>query len=105
MTDQERKLWHAMKERLPTEGTHFRRQFVISPYIVDFCCLAHRLIVEVDGGQHGTESARRYDGSRTEYLELQGFRVLRFWNHEVAREMDVVIDTIFAVIHGGDPHP
>ncbi len=105
MTDHERRLWLALKQRLPMAGTHFRRQFAIGPYIVDFCCLAHRLIVEVDGEQHGTDDARRYDERRTSYLTSQGFRVLRFWNHEVTREMESVLDTILASIHGGHPHP
>lgn len=105
MTDHERRLWRAMKERLPLAGSHFRRQMPIGPYIVDFCCLSERLIVEVDGEQHGTEAARRYDDLRTNYLKSQNFRVLRFWNHEVAREMDSVLDTIFASINGGHPHP
>jgi len=105
MTDHERMLWRALRQRLPLAGTHFRRQVAIGPYIVDFCCLAHRLIVEVDGGQHGTEDERRYDEARTRYLKEQGFSVLRFWNHEVRCEMDVVLDTLLARINRGHPHP
>jgi very-short-patch-repair endonuclease len=56
------------------------------------------LIVEVDGEQHGREGDQAYDRERSLFLESQGFRILRFWNGEVLRERQVVIDTIFAAM-------
>lgn len=73
----------------------------IGPYVVDFVCLSRRLIVEVDGNQHGTEAALRYDAERTRWLGTQGFHVLRFTNRQVMTESEMVIDTIFAALTGG----
>ncbi|HRJ70470.1 MAG TPA: DUF559 domain-containing protein [Beijerinckiaceae bacterium] len=103
MTEPERKLWAALRRRLSVSGTHFRRQTPIGPYVADFCCYASRLIVEVDGWQHGLEGQKRHDEVRTRYLEAQGFRVIRFWNHEIIQEIDVVVDTILARIHEQAP--
>ena len=75
-------------------GCKFRRQHSIGKYIVDFCCAERRLIVELDGSQHGEESAERYDRLRTEYLERLDYSVLRFWNSEVNVNLDGVLMTI-----------
>jgi very-short-patch-repair endonuclease len=105
MTEPEKRLWWHLRHRLPVEGSHFRRQVAIGNYIVDFCCLPARLILEVDGNQHGFDGALAYDAKRTGYLESQGFRVLRFGNHEVMREMNVVLDTIHAALVVPTPTP
>jgi very-short-patch-repair endonuclease len=81
LTEPERKLWWHLRHRLPQSRTHFRKQVAIGPYIADFVCLGARLIVE------------------------QGFRVLRFSNGEVRREIDVVLDTIYAAIERSTPTP
>src|SRR6201992_1987502 len=78
-TRHERILWRALKE-LPTEGTHFRRQAPIGPYVVDFFCPAKRLIVELDGGHHNEDDQARRDRTRQDSLEHEGYRVIRFWN-------------------------
>jgi very-short-patch-repair endonuclease len=75
-TDAERALWRLLRARQLSDYK-FRRQQPIDHYIVDFICFAHRLVIEVDGGQHGVNVA--YDERRTMYLENHGFRVLRFW--------------------------
>jgi very-short-patch-repair endonuclease len=98
MTPAERRLWWALRHRLPLSSTHFRRQVIIGRAIVDFACVATRTIVEVDGEQHGAERAQPYDVSRTEKLQAAGWRVLRFSNAQVARELDSVIDTILAAV-------
>ena len=98
-TDAERKLWYHL-ERIPLVGTHFRRQVPIGPYFADFACQPLGLIIELDGAQHAEDSARRYDARRTQFLEMQGYRVLRFWNHEVMQELDAVLDTVFAAVEG-----
>jgi very-short-patch-repair endonuclease len=104
-TEPERRLWWHLRRRLTTEGTHFRRQVAIGPYVADFCCLGRRLVVEVDGNQHGFDRAAPYDAKRTGYLESQGFRVLRFTNRDVMVEIDSVLDTILAALAPATPTP
>ncbi len=96
MTEPERLLWRAIRQRIPVEGTHFRRQVPVDRYIVDFCAFGAKLIVEVDGNQHGTDEAIAHDGVRTARLEQLGYRVVRFSNHDVMANIDSVLDTIFA---------
>ncbi|MGJ3264548.1 MAG: endonuclease domain-containing protein [Salinarimonas sp.] len=95
MTPQEAKLWVALR-RLRPAGFTFRRQVPIGPYVVDFACLKARLVVEVDGAQHGFDGHLTRDSLRDARLAERGFLVARFWNHQVDRELDSVIDTIFA---------
>ncbi|MBN1967038.1 MAG: endonuclease domain-containing protein [Anaerolineae bacterium] len=93
MTPQERKLWHALC-RKQLYGLRFRRQHPFPPYILDFYCFSHRLVIELDGGQHGEPAHAAYDQQRTAWLEAQGLRVLRFWNHEVDTNLEGVLATI-----------
>ncbi|MGO4705223.1 endonuclease domain-containing protein [Microvirga sp. 2MCAF38] len=104
-TEPEQRLWWHLRHRLPVTGTHFRRQVPIGSYITDFCCLGARLIVEVDGNQHGADEAQAYDKRRTNDLEREGFHVLRFSNAEIMRDMDVVLDTIHAALVRTIPDP
>ena len=97
MTEAERRLWRGLRT-LPLEETHWRRQAPIGSYVVDFACHGLRLALEVDGAQHGFDDERRRDERRTAALEAAGYRVLRFWNHEVLREMQTVLDTIHAAL-------
>ena len=91
MTDAERRLWSRLRKR-QLFGCRFRRQFPMGNYIIDFVCLEHRLIVEVDGGQHSEQVD--YDSARTAWLEQQGYRLLRFWNDVVLSETDSVVTSI-----------
>jgi very-short-patch-repair endonuclease len=97
MTPQEIKLWTQLKY-LNRQGHHFRRQAPIDGYIVDFTEFSHRLIIEVDGSQHGFTKGEASDRLRDEHFTKVGFRVLRFWNHEVDQSMDGVIDAILAAL-------
>ena len=90
-TDAELKLWSALKNR-QLGNFKFRRQGPIGKYIVDFVCLEKCLIIEVDGGQHMEKSL--VDGERTAWLQSQGYRVVRFWNDQVLKETDAVLDEI-----------
>ena len=99
-TDAERILWASLRD-LNVTGLHFRRQAPFGKYVADFCCHSAKLIVELDGDQHGAETARTYDGERTAYLNSRGYRVLRFANWEVMRERDRVVDAIVPAA----PHP
>jgi len=94
-SDAERALWQKLRaQRLL--GYKFRRQVVIEPYIVDFVCLEAKLIIEADGGQHVEQPS--YDEQRTAYLEGLGYRVLRFWNHEILNELESVLNQIADVL-------
>ena len=89
-TDAERHLWYYLRaHRL---GYKFKRQVSIECFIVDFICYEKRLVIELDGGQHQDNQA--YDTRRTAVLSTKGFRVLRFWNHEVLQHTEAVLEVI-----------
>jgi very-short-patch-repair endonuclease len=92
-TDAERALWRELRSR-QLGGYKFRRQQSLVQFIVDFVCLEARLVVEIDGGQHNEEEDRAYDESRSQWLQQDGFRVLRFWNHEVLTQLESVSEAI-----------
>jgi very-short-patch-repair endonuclease len=94
-TDAEKKLWSAIRGGR-FESLKFRRQFVIGQYIVDFCCIEKKLIVELDGGQHDERAAQ--DVLRTSVLEREGFGVIRFWNDEVLKDLEGVLERMRRVI-------
>jgi very-short-patch-repair endonuclease len=98
LTDAEQKLWYHLRDRR-FGGHKFRRQVPIGPYIADFACMAERLIVEIDGGQHAERIGE--DARRTRYLEMEGYRVVRFWNNEVLGNIDGVLQRLMAVIDEG----
>lgn len=95
MTDAERRLWQGLRGR-QLAGYKFRRQVPIGPYIVDFACLEARLVIEVDGGQH-LGSAE--DQARDAWLRSEGYRVLRFWNHEVLQQTTDVLEHIWNALN------
>ncbi len=94
-TDAERLLWYHLR-RYQINGHKFRRQQPLGTYIVDFACFEKKLIIELDGGQHSQQAD--YDTTRTEWLESQGFRVLRFWNNQVMKETDAVKSVILEAL-------
>lgn len=98
MTDAERRLWAHLRYRLPLASGHFRRQFAVGPYIADFVHLGSRLIVEVDGEQHGFDAQRRHDIERDRYLVQQNFRVLRFSNRDVLTGIDGVLEAFASAL-------
>lgn len=100
MTDAERKLWFALRDRRFADFK-FRRQVSLGPYIADFLCFASRLVVEVDGGQH-VDSKR--DAVRDRWFAANEFRVLRFWNNDVLGNLEGVL-TRLAEHLKDTPHP
>jgi very-short-patch-repair endonuclease len=78
-------------------GLKFRRQHRIGPYFADFCCIDRRLIIEIDGSQHAEQGEK--DTERTQYLERQGYRVVRFWNGQINAEMGEVLEAIYAALN------
>jgi adenine-specific DNA-methyltransferase len=96
-TDAEQRLWYFLRNR-QWEGAKFRRQHEFGPYILDFFCPTHRLVIEVDGSQHLTEAALAADVERTRYLETRGLRVLRFDDYQVLTETERVMEVIHAAL-------
>ena len=100
MTDAEQALWKRL--RFQQTGHRFRRQHPVGPFVADFACLAERLIVEVDGGQHCDSPT---DARRDAFLRDEGYRVLRFWNTDVLQNMDGVLQVILERLSQACPHP
>ena len=100
MTESELKLWADLRGKR-FGGLRFRRQQPIGPYVADFYCAAARLIIEVDGGHHTAARNVANDAARTEWLEANGFRVLRITNFNTARERNIALDAIWHAVH---PH-
>jgi len=93
-TDAERVLWHHLRNR-HLAGAKFRRQHPIGRFVVDFLCLELGLIVELDGGQHLDSEA---DKQRDDWLNKEGYRVLRFWNNEVLKNTNAVLERVMLEI-------
>ena len=91
-TDAECKLWQRLRNK-QVHGLKFYRQYSVGSYILDFYCPQRLLAIELDGSQH--LAAKEYDDDRTAYLQRLGITVIRFWDHEVLQEMDVVMEVIW----------
>ncbi|MBG1232257.1 endonuclease domain-containing protein [Aestuariivirga litoralis] len=83
-TDAEKKMWHILRD-IDWPKAHFRRQVQIGPYFADFLSHHFKLIIEVDGSQHSEDAGLRKDAARTEFLNKEGFKVLRFFNIDVLK--------------------
>ncbi|HET9811715.1 MAG TPA: DUF559 domain-containing protein [Sphingomicrobium sp.] len=99
MTDAEQVMWRQLRNRR-LGGFKFKRQWTVGPYVVDFCCIARRLVVEIDGGQH--RQAR--DAGRSAALQRAGYRIVRYWNNEVLGNLDGVLTNLLSRLEP-DPHP
>ncbi|MXX11360.1 MAG: endonuclease domain-containing protein, partial [Nitrospira sp. SB0677_bin_15] len=99
-TDAEQALWKRLRNR-QLAGCKFRRQVLIGKYIVDFVCFERKVVIEVDGGHHQEQVSS--DTVRTTWLESQGFRVLRFWNHEVLADAEAVQEALLVVLQESLP--
>jgi very-short-patch-repair endonuclease len=89
-TDTERIMWGLLRDRR-LGGVKFRRQVPIGPFVADFASIAHRLVVELDGGQHANSAT---DARRDAFLADAGWRVLRFWNNDVTGNREGVLASI-----------
>ena len=96
MTKEERHLWYDFLKTYPMQ---FKRQYSIGPYFVDFYCYQAKLIVELDGSQHYVPGTIAYDNARTQYLQKQGFAVLRFSNSDVLTQFRAVCETIDTAVN------
>src|SRR5699024_1982846 len=90
-TDAELRLWYHLRARRFMR-LKFRRQVPMGRYIVDFLCHECGLIIELDGGQHAEQVEA--DKQPDQWLATQGYKVLRFWNHEVMLELEAVLDRV-----------
>lgn len=91
-TEAESILWGLIKRK--SLGVTFLRQYIIGDYITDFACLEPKLVVEVDGGYHSEPRQAEDDAMRQEWLEKQGFKVIRFTNAEVECDIENTINKI-----------
>jgi very-short-patch-repair endonuclease len=96
-TDAETALWRRLRNRRLADFK-FRRQHVVGNFILDFYCPTVKLAIEVDGGGHGDEDCVSHDAERTAVLQEKGIRVLRFWNHEVLRQTETVMEEIYRAL-------
>jgi len=96
MSPAESKLWTHLRAHR-TGDVHFRNQHAIGNYIVDFCAPRKKLIIELYGSQHLEQ--KEYDDERTKYLELRGYRVLRFWNNDVMQDIEIVLKVIWNALN------
>jgi len=104
MTPQEVKLWVHLRS-WKSRGYHFRRQVPRDGYILDFVCLRRHLIVEIDGGQHNSGLQEIRDKRRDANFAGQGFKILRFWNNEVDKNLAGVLEAINSELQRKSPHP
>jgi very-short-patch-repair endonuclease len=100
-TEAEDRLWHELRGRR-LDRIKFRRQVPIGRFVADFVCAEARLIVEIDGSQHADSN---YDRERDAELKARGFRVLRFWNDDVLRDLNAVCDIIIAYVRDESLQP
>lgn len=102
-TDAEQILWQRLKAK-QLEGLKFRRQEQIGRFIVDFVCYERGIVIEADGGQHAIEKEK--DEERTQWLNSQGYTVLRFWNNDIFTNMEGVMAVIrSACLEAPSPRP
>ena len=99
LTPEEVRMWVKLRA-LRDAGHHFRRQAPVGGYFPDFVCKRRRLMVEIDGSQHGEEPQKTFDNRRDAQLRAEGYRILRFWNSDIDANIDGVIDTILAALSG-----
>ena len=104
LTEAERLLWRKLRDRR-FEAWKFRRQTPIAGYIIDFYCLKAKLVIELDGGQHGTPEGEAYDARPTAKLEELGLRVIRFWDNEMLTNPEGVMLAIFEALNARRPSP
>jgi very-short-patch-repair endonuclease len=89
-------MWHRLRLETKNKNFRFRRQYPIDPYIVDFACIKHRLLIEIDGMSHDMQV--EFDKRRDDYLKSLGYEVMRFTNEDVFANSDGVIQSIFSRI-------
>ncbi|MEI9932885.1 MAG: DUF559 domain-containing protein [Rhizomicrobium sp.] len=103
-TEFEKRLWWKLRALKPL-GYHFRRQAPFRNYTLDFVEHDAKLVIELDGEQHGDAAHRKHDTKRDAVLTSQGYLTLRFWNSEVSENLEGCVDRIFRELQQRSPHP
>jgi very-short-patch-repair endonuclease len=101
-TEHEKRLWYKLRELKPF-GYHFRRQSPFQNYTLDFVEHDAKLVIELDGEQHGDATHREHDEKRDAILTSQGYLTLRFWNSEISENLDGIVDRIFRELQQRSP--
>ncbi len=101
-TDAERRIWSLLRARRMA-GLKFFRQYGVGPYVLDFYCPERRLAIEVDGDQHADARGREHDCDRASYLRQLGIRIVRFWNNDVLKNTEGVVERITYEIGSRNP--
>jgi len=103
-TDAERVLWQRLRHDIALAGSHFRRQALLGPFIVDFASRKAKIVIELDGGQHNWQ--QESDALRQRQIEAAGYRALRFWNNDVLENLEGVLNEIQSALPPTpDPSP
>lgn len=97
-TDAEKSVWAKLRARR-FDMFKFRRQVPLGSYILDFVCFEARLIIELDGGQHGEAASQTYDAERDDWLRSQGLSIARFWNHQIFAEWEVIEEVLWKTLN------
>jgi very-short-patch-repair endonuclease len=100
-TDAERRLWLLLRDRR-LDGIKFRRQVPFGPYILDLVCFERKVVIEVDGGQHGASEADKIRDAR---LRVEGFQVVRYWNNDVLKNPEGILTDLLARLEATYPSP
>ena len=96
-TEAEKLLWSKLK-RKQVSGCKFWRQYSVGRFIVDFYCPEKRLIIELDGGHHSAKEVKQYDLEREDFLIAHDMKIIRFWNSDVFKNLDGVLNRIYETI-------
>ena len=96
MTPAEQALWYQLR-RLPLNGSHFRKQAPVGPFVVDFACHRAKLVIELDGGAHDAPDVALRDSERQQWIEGRGYSVLRFVNSRVLADAGGVAKEILSI--------
>lgn len=96
-TRPEKILWNHLRNRR-LAGYKFRRQYPVEHYIVDFICLAEKLIIELDGKHHQKPDQLAYDQARSQFLDAGGYKVLRFSNQQITKQLPEVLQKIEEIL-------
>jgi len=97
-TPYEHKLWQVLRNR-GFANLKFRRQYKIGNYVVDFVCLSKKLVIELDGGYHNELQQMKKDIIRQNFIENKGYKIIRFWNSEITKNIDGVLDKLLSVVN------
>ena len=97
MTKEETAMWNILRAKR-FFGYKFKRQVLIGEYIVDFLCPEKKLIIEIDGGQHNVDENIIQDNIRSQYIQNNGYTILRFWNNEINENIDGVCERIKEIL-------